>query len=934
MIGRYIESTIGRARCWYWHPPGAPSPPITAPTPVISEIYLLHHTHTDVGYTHPQPVFWELQRRIIDQAIDLCEQTADAPEASRVRWTCEVTWTVLHWLSRAPARQVERFRALARAGQLSVGALPVHLSPCANLPQFAHGLRALRLLREELAVPIRTAVSHDVNGQPWPLVDLLLDSGVEALFMGINIHSGGFPYQRPRWFHWQGPDGRRLPVHNGTHYNTFTRESQYPQGSTAVMQAALDDYLGRLERAGHSGDFVTLTSTNPFNSDNYPPDPLLARMVRRWNDEGRLPLIRFATPEMVLDRVLSQAAEVPVFTGDWSDYWNFGAASSATETRVNRNTARRLFAAGMLRTATDRGEHEPTLRSLDAWRNLVLFDEHTWGADRTVQSAQTDLIDESWTLNAAYAWRARSLTGLLLRDALDQLADNPVAALAPQSLLCFNPAPVRREVYVRVPAAWRDGSWRHCISNSARIEQDQTLWGDSNSALFGPVSLEPHSLAVLPIADLTLTPAAGMSCGPDFLETAFHRLGFDPRTGEVTSLIDKTQNREFIDPAAEWPFFGYVHEMPDPASHDLGRGELGRDAYYNTDWDRLHADEDCWRTDWKALRRGAGKLLDLRVEQAPDGIALVTTREAPGVLLTGGAAAGGAEDGFFGHLPRGLVQRIKLCALRPAVELSATFHKDDTRHAEAVYFAFPLELPDWSAHYDAAGVPTLWHDEQLDGSCKNWVSAGAWASIHNAAAGVTLAMPDTPLAQFGDFGFGRPQGFADRRNKPLLLGWALNNYWMTNFRASQAGPVRVRYELITHGAFDPVVATHAGLVAGYPVEVHPAMGAAPAARQFLRVSHPAVIPVQFSPCDDGSRSLLLILQNVTAGPVTSELELPAGGGTIYQSNPLGERLARVAEGSRFAVDLSPRGCLVLRIDPAEDGQSGEADPIRALWWAP
>ena len=62
---------------------------------------------------------------------------------------------------------------------------------------------------------------------------------------------------------------------------------------------------------------------------------------------------------------------------------------------------------------------------------------------------------------------------------------------------------------------------------------------------------------------------------------------------------------------------------------------------------------------------------------------------------------------------------------------------------------FPLALTEWHAHYDAAGVPVQWDTEQLDGSCKNWVTAGRWVSVHNADAGVTLATPDAPLVQIG-----------------------------------------------------------------------------------------------------------------------------------------------------------------------------------------
>jgi alpha-mannosidase len=896
----------------------------------IREILLLHHTHTDVGYTHPQTAFWELQRRIIDQAIDLCEDTADFPDASAARWTCETTWPVMHWLSRASSSSIERFRALAKAGRISVGALPIHLSPLANAAEFAHGLRAAKLLRDELGVPIRTAISHDVNGVPWPVTNLLLDAGIDAFLMGINVHSGGFPYQRPRWMNWVSPDGRPLLTYNGTHYNTFGRESRYAEGSTEIMQEGLNAYIARLEAAGHPRDFLMLTATHPTLCDNYPPDPMLPRMVRRWNDEGRFPAIRFVTPEELVDHYHQQPA-VPIqdFRGDWSDYWNFGSASSANETRVNRNTARRLVATGFLQTALPASE-ETTARSLDAWRNLLLFHEHTWGIDRSVQSGNCDPIDEQWVLDAAYAWRARSMTGLLFRDSMDSLAKNPTNLCSPNSVLCFNPTPQARESFIRIPNTWADGTWRHCSSNVARIDIDRVLWDDSNSYLAGPFHFEPNSLLSLSLEKLTpAVPDSSIVAGENVIETEFHRLTYDPETGYATSLYDKKLGREFIDADAEWPFFGFVHEQPDPAHYNMTSGELGRDAYYQSIWDLLHADVDCWQYDWKAQRRGAGKLIDLRIETHADGIALVTRREAPGVKHGNGPAA--PSDGFFAHLPGDLIQRIKLNSLAPVVELTATFSKEENRSAEAIYFAFPLDLPKWSAHYDAAGVPVRWDVEQLEGSCKNWVTTSSWASVHNADAGVTLSTPDAPLVQIGDFGFGRPQGFARNNPKPMLLGWAMNNYWMTNFRASQPGPMRFRYELRTHGAFDPVVSTHAGLETACPVEIHPLMNGNAPSRSFLRVANPAILPQQFSPCDDSTGDLLLILQNVTGETATTEVELPGlSNCRVSESNAFGETGAQLGDSSGFSVSLAPRATKILRV-AVDRGTSPDGSPLHTLW---
>src|SRR5271169_2259128 len=356
----------------------------------IREILVLHHSHLDVGYTHSQPIAWELHREYIDQALEMLAETADWPAHSQPRWTCEVTAPVLHWLETAEEKDLERFHAFLSQGRLGISAMQYNTSPLASAELLSRQLAPLDALRRRFGIRIATLNQHDVNGVPWPFADLMIDAGIELLTMAVNMDNGHFVSPRPGVFLWTAPSGRRLLVMNGSAYTMFDQLLWTWENSIDRMREGLEACCARFEQSGYPHDFLYLTTTNsPEAWDNSPPNPRVAGLIREWNESARTPVIRYVTPTDLLDRLRKiPAASLPVLNGDWTDYWSFGSGSTAYETAVSRKARFALQAADLLaaarRGAEDaggyHGGHRHALERVrdTAWADLALFCEHTW----------------------------------------------------------------------------------------------------------------------------------------------------------------------------------------------------------------------------------------------------------------------------------------------------------------------------------------------------------------------------------------------------------------------------------------------------------------------------------------------------------------------------------------------------------------------------
>ena len=126
------------------------------------------------------------------------------------------------------------------------------------------------------------------------------------------------------------------------------------------------------------------------------------------------------------------------------------------------------------------------------------------------------------------------------------------------------------------------------------------------------------------------------------------------------------------------------------------------------------------------------------------------------------------------------------------IEVVYRLRKKAVTDPEAVYVAFPYQVPDGKIFLDVPGGTIEAGVDQIKGSSNDWYTVQNFAAARNDSMQIVMGSQEIPLMQFGAINTGRYQAGATPQSTQMY-SWPMNNYWVTNFNADQMGEIQWSY---------------------------------------------------------------------------------------------------------------------------------------------
>ncbi len=806
-------------------------------------IYVLPHSHVDIGYLFYQPVAIHDHHVYINDALKLIKQTTPLAPAARFKWNIENMIELdgyLKGFEKASPTLTANFINAVRAGEMGLdGTYCNELTGLCRPQELISWLDYAHQLRVRYGLKINSAMLCDVPGVTWGAVPVLADAGIKYFLWGPNgiTHVGFENNFNGRAFYWLSPSGKqKIMVWQEANQNYCS-----PWFTTADVRSWLHWFANSNPHFPYSIMYVM------EGVDSGPPPAYLPALITRWNKTHAWPRLVTSTVEHAEHRFAAKyAKEIPSYREDYNPYWEDGAGSTPRVTRINRNATEKIAQAQMLWNMLDVAQYPHKVFS-NAWQDALMYDAHTWGAYNSWSDPRSKFVREQWAWKKRYATRAMFQARWLEAQAVRKIEDRkPTTTIA-----VFNTCSWPRRGLVTLAAA--ESKAGNQVRNAlGQVVPSQRL---ANGSL---VFLAAHIPAM---ASATFTVSMGRPASPAH-PVSVNAAGTQLKTGSMTVDINPATGA-----VERWSVARLAANLVNP--HNATCRGLNDYLYV------------LGPSNKKVQYSGTPKITV--INRGPLVASVRVVSSAPGC--------------------KSLARTIEVVAGERRINFTDSLNMVSAYpHEEAVHIGFNLKVPGEAIRYDTPWAVVNPRKNLIPNSNNNVFPVCRWVDESGAHVGVTLATPDVPMLEIGRITAPRmntTHWLKHPARGGTLYSYVYNNYWQTNYKAWEKGLMSFRYSLRAHRAYRQAAAEHFGIDAGQPLIAVPVRKDFHAVGFPLRWDNPHVIIAGCHPLSDGS-GYLVRLFNVSRKPAKVVLSWAGSKKLMVEQGGLFGRHRR-PESRRFTI---------------------------------
>ena len=339
-------------------------------------LFVVPHTHVDVGFADYQGKVTEAQARTLDQAMNLIEQNPG------FRFTTDGSWNVEQFLTTRSQEKQKEFLRLVREDKIGVPAQYANLlTGYASLETLYRSLYYSKRLSLRYELPFTYANTTDIPTYTGAYPSILASAGIKYWVVGgdnarapILSHE---PWNEKSPFRWEGPDGKKVLFWYARCYSQIMFLFGLPPHQAAVYEN-LPIFLQAYSKPDYKPNVALIYGAQPENTDLY---PRIARFATTWDQDFAYPKLQYATFAdffRYLDKHYGN--EIPTYKGDMGPYWEDGVGSDAEYTAEDRQNQSNALSTEIVSTISHNVVpyvHPPKAELDDIWKNIELYAEHT-----------------------------------------------------------------------------------------------------------------------------------------------------------------------------------------------------------------------------------------------------------------------------------------------------------------------------------------------------------------------------------------------------------------------------------------------------------------------------------------------------------------------------------------------------------------------------